>query len=179
MKHDQTLSLYHQNQNYCFDLLFLSVSNKSSSIGFYNNFFTEIIIVFGMLIASLPFTLYVSCFRKNFSIIHDSQVLLFLSLITFFVLIVTLWIHFENNINILLALRLSLFNSISIMTGTGYSTENFSNWGYFTNTMFLIMMLVGGCSGSTTGGLKIFRIRYQALGIDARQHAIRYTRLTM
>ena len=45
------------------------------------------------------------------------------------------------------------------MTGTGYSTENFSNWGYFTNTMFLIMMLVGGCSGSTTGGLKIFRIQ--------------------
>ena len=52
-----------------------------------------------------------------------------------------------------------MFNSISIMTGTGYSTENFSNWGYFANTMFLIMMLLGGCSGSTTGGLKIFRIQ--------------------
>ena len=134
-------------------------STKSSSIGFYNNFFTELIIVFGMLIASLPFTLYVSCFRKNFSIIHDSQVLLFLSLIIFFVLTVTIWIHFENNINILLALRLSLFNSISVMTGTGYSTENFSNWGYFANTIFLLMMLIGGCSGSTTGGLKIFRIQ--------------------
>ena len=134
-------------------------STKSSSIGFYNNFFTELVIVFGMLIASLPFTLYVSCFRKNFSIIHDSQVLLFLSLIIFFVLTVTIWIHFENNINILLALRLSLFNSISVMTGTGYSTENFSNWGYFANTIFLLMMLIGGCSGSTTGGLKIFRIQ--------------------
>ena len=134
-------------------------STKSSSIGFYNNIFTELIIVFGMLVASLPFTLYVSCFRKNFSIIHDSQVLLFLSLIIFFVLIVTIWIHFENNINIFLALRLSLFNSISVMTGTGYSIENFSNWGYFANTIFLIMMLIGGCSGSTTGGLKIFRIQ--------------------
>ena len=134
-------------------------STKSASIGYYNNVFTELIIVFGMLIASIPFTLYVSCFRKNFSIIHDSQVLLFLSLIIFFVLIVTIWMHFENNINILLALRLSLFNSISVMTGTGYSTENFSNWGYFANTIFLIMMLIGGCSGSTTGGLKIFRIQ--------------------
>ena len=74
-------------------------STKSSSIGFYNNVFTELIIVFGMLIASLPFTLYVSCFRKNFSIINDSQVILFLSLIIFFVIIVTIWIHFENNIN--------------------------------------------------------------------------------
>ena len=45
------------------------------------------------------------------------------------------------------------------MTGTGYSTENFSNWGYFANTIFLIMMLIGGCSGSTTGGLKIFRMQ--------------------
>ncbi len=134
-------------------------STKSASIGFYNNVFTELIIVFGMLIASLPFTLYVSCFRKNFSILNDSQVLLFLSLVIFFVLVITIWMHFENNINILLALRLSLFNSISVMTGTGYSTENFSNWGYFANTIFLIMMLIGGCSGSTTGGLKIFRIQ--------------------
>ena len=70
-----------------------------------------------------------------------------------------LWVHFNNNINIFLSLRLSLFNSISVMTGTGYSTENFANWGYFANTMFLIMMLLGGCSGSTTGGLKIFRIQ--------------------
>lgn len=134
-------------------------STKSSSIGYYNNFLTELIIIIGMLTASLPFTLYISCFRKKFSILFDSQVLLFIFLIVFFVLSIGLWLHFNNNINIFLALRLSLFNSISIMTGTGYSTENFSNWGYFANTMFLIMMLIGGCSGSTTGGLKIFRIQ--------------------
>ena len=134
-------------------------STKSSSIGHYNNLYTELIIIFGMLAASLPFTLYIACFRKNFTSLFDSQVLLFFSLIIFFVLSIALWIHLNNNINIFLALRLSLFNSISIMTGTGYSTENFSNWGYFANTMFLIMMLLGGCSGSTTGGLKIFRIQ--------------------
>ncbi len=134
-------------------------STKSSSVGYYNNFFTELVIIFGMLTASLPFTLYISCFRKNFSSLFDSQVLLFLSLIVFFVLCMAIWLHFNNSINIFLALRLSLFNSISIMTGTGYSTENFSNWGYFANTLFLVMMLIGGCSGSTTGGLKIFRIQ--------------------
>ena len=134
-------------------------STKSTSIGYFNNFFTELIIIFGMLAASLPFTLYITCFRKKFSSLFDSQVMLFISLIIFFVLSMALWLHLNNNINIFLALRLSLFNSISIMTGTGYSTENFSNWGYFANTMFLIMMLIGGCSGSTTGGLKIFRIQ--------------------
>jgi trk system potassium uptake protein TrkH len=134
-------------------------STKSSSIGYYNNIFTELTIVMGMLLASLPFTLYISCFRKNFSIFSDSQVLLFFSLIILFVLAIAVWLHIENNINILLALRLSLFNSVSVMTGTGFSTENFSNWGYFSNTVFILMMLIGGCSGSTTGGLKIFRIQ--------------------
>ena len=134
-------------------------STKSNSIGFYNNFFTELVIVTGMILASLPFTLYISCFRKNFSILHDSQVHLFLSLIIFFVITIAIWIHVENNINILLALRLSLFNSISVITGTGFSTENFSNWGSFSSTLFLAMMLIGGCSGSTTGGLKVFRIQ--------------------
>tara|TARA_E500000178_G_C16990123_1_gene740378 strand:- start:31 stop:1476 length:1446 start_codon:yes stop_codon:yes gene_type:complete len=134
-------------------------STKSNSIGFYNSFFTELVIVIGMILASLPFTLYISCFRKNFSILHDSQVHLFLSLIIFFVITVAIWLHVENNINILLALRLSLFNSISVITGTGFSTENFSNWGSFSNTLFLAMMLIGGCSGSTTGGLKVFRVQ--------------------
>ena len=134
-------------------------STKSSSIGYYNNFFTELIIIFGMLAASLPFTLYIACFRKNFISLFDSQVLLFFSLVIFFVSSIALWVHINNNINIFLALRLSMFNSISIMTGTGYSTENFSNWGYFANTLFLMMMLIGGCSGSTTGGMKIFRMQ--------------------
>ena len=134
-------------------------STKSSSIGYYNNFYTELTIIFGMLLASLPFILYISCLRKNLSSLFDSQVLLFFSLIIFFILSLTIWLHLNNNINIFLALRLSMFNSISIMTGTGYSTENFSNWGYFANTLFLIMMLIGGCSGSTTGGMKIFRIQ--------------------
>ncbi len=134
-------------------------STKSASIGHYNNLFTELIIIVGMILASLPFTLYISCFRKNFSILHDHQVLLFFFLIIFFVSAIAIWLHIENNINILLAFRLSLFNSISIMTGTGFSTENFSNWGSFSNTLFISMMLIGGCSGSTTGGLKVFRIQ--------------------
>ena len=45
------------------------------------------------------------------------------------------------------------------MTGTGYTTTNFSSWGSFSTTLFLIMMLIGGCTGSTTGGIKVFRIQ--------------------
>ena len=45
------------------------------------------------------------------------------------------------------------------MTGTGYTTANFSSWGSFSTSLFLIMMLIGGCTGSTTGGIKVFRIQ--------------------
>ena len=51
------------------------------------------------------------------------------------------------------------FNIISILTGTGYVTENFSNWGQFPLIYFLILMFIGGCAGSTTCGIKIFRIQ--------------------
>ena len=104
-------------------------STKSSSLGFYNNFFAELIIVLGMVLASLPFTLYISCLRNNFSILKDGQVRVFIFLIIIFVLTIAIWLHIEKNINISNALRLSLFNSISVLTGTGFSTDNFSNWG--------------------------------------------------
>ena len=54
---------------------------------------------------------------------------------------------------------MSIFNGISLMTGTGYSTANFSNWGSFSSSLLMFMMLIGGCTGSTTGGIKVFRFQ--------------------
>ena len=62
-------------------------------------------------------------------------------------------------------LRAISFNVISILSGTGYVTENFSDWGQFPLIYFLILMFIGGCAGSTACGIKIFRIQilYQFL----------------
>jgi len=57
------------------------------------------------------------------------------------------------------AIRLVTFNLISVMTGTGYATSDFSLWGEFAMTMFFFAMFVGGCAGSTTCGLKVFRFQ--------------------
>ena len=51
------------------------------------------------------------------------------------------------------------FNTISIISGTGFVSENFENWGNYASVLFLILMFVGGCAGSTTGGLKVFRFQ--------------------
>ena len=57
------------------------------------------------------------------------------------------------------------FNVVSILTGTGYVTQNFSQWGNFPLIFFLVLMFIGGCAGSTTCGIKIFRVQilYQFL----------------
>ena len=52
-----------------------------------------------------------------------------------------------------------LFNIISILTGTGYVNAQFDNWGSFSLVLFLILMFIGGCAGSTTCGVKIFRLQ--------------------
>lgn len=134
-------------------------STHDTSIGFFNSIYVEIIIIVGMIMSSLPFMLYFKGLNKKNLIFKDPQVKLFLFLAFFFVLIIAIWLTNHKDIPFLTALRLSSFNSISIMTGTGYATSNFTNWGTFAVSVMLFMMLIGGCTGSTTGGLKIFRIQ--------------------
>ena len=62
-----------------------------------------------------------------------------------------------------LILRISTFNVVSILSGTGYVTSDFSVWGNFPLIFFLFLMFIGGCAGSTTCGVKIFR--FQILGL--------------
>ena len=51
------------------------------------------------------------------------------------------------------------FNTISIISGTGYVSTNFEEWGNYASVLFLLLMFIGGCAGSTTGGLKVFRFQ--------------------
>ena len=58
-----------------------------------------------------------------------------------------------------LNLRTIFFNVISIIPGTGYVNDQFDNWGSFTIVLFLSLMFIGGCAGSTTCGVKVFRFQ--------------------
>ena len=110
--------------------------------------------------ASLPFILFVKMYNNDIkSIFLDKQVKGFFLLLLLSIFIIAIWLNTKLNINFIEAIRVSTFNVISIITGTGYSTEDFSKWGGFAIGLLFIFMLIGGCTGSTTGGIKIFRIQ--------------------
>jgi len=143
-------------------------STSDMSIGKYNNVNVEFTISIFMILGSLPFVLYLQTLRGNTSaIFKDSQVKVFVLLIIASVLIVTFW-KYQNTATFLNNFRSSFFNTISIFTGTGYTTQDFNNWGHFIIVLFLFLMVIGGCAGSTTCGIKIFRLQilYQTAKIQ-------------
>ena len=143
-------------------------STSDMSIGKYDNINIEFTISIFMILGSLPFVLYLQAVRGNiFAIFKDNQVQFFILLVITSVLIVTFW-NYQNTATFFNNFRASLFNTISIFTGTGYTTQDFNNWGSFVIILFLFLMLVGGCAGSTTCGIKIFRLQilYQSAKIQ-------------
>tara|TARA_B100001559_G_scaffold62910_1_gene50642 strand:- start:375 stop:1184 length:810 start_codon:yes stop_codon:yes gene_type:complete len=134
-------------------------STKNNSIGYFDNIWIEIIIIIGMIAASLPFIIYAKSLSNIKSIFMDKQVKGFLYTLIISIFIIAIWLNLKLNVNFIESIRISAFNVISIITGTGYSTEDFSEWGSFAISMLFIFMLIGGCTGSTTGGIKIFRIQ--------------------
>ncbi len=133
-------------------------STKSESLGAFNSLNIEIIIVFGMIVGSLPFIHYLSILKSGWkNLINDQQVKWFLLILFFLVSVVTFNLYI-NGQNFFSSLRVSFFNVVSIVTGTGFGTDDFGQWGGFATTLLLILMFMGGCAGSTTCGLRMARV---------------------
>ncbi len=135
-------------------------STKNMSIGFFDSFYIEITSMSFMLISALPFLLILQTFKgKLFEIIKNSQVQFFFITVIVLILLTTFWLQKYYEVSFFQALRIASFSIISISTGSGFSTYDFSTWGSFTTIILLFFMLVGGCSGSSSCGLKVFRLQ--------------------
>jgi len=139
-------------------------STYSESIGYFKNPKIEIISIIFIVLGSLPFIAYLKFLKGDKKIFYtDVQIkgliyiLLISVLLMFFYLIIS-----NQEYSFLDNLRISAFNVVSVLSGTGYVTADFSAWGKFPLIFFLFLMFVGGCAGSTTCGIKIFR--FQILG---------------
>ncbi len=137
------------------------MANYDHSFSLYAGGAHYVAVVF-MILAALPFVRYVQLLGGTAKPLwRDSQVRGFFIVIIFSVLLVTAWLWGREGVMTELAFREALFNVVSILSGTGYSSADYMSWGTFPVVMFFFVGLVGGCAGSTACSVKIFR--YQLL----------------
>ncbi len=142
-------------------------STSDGSVGHFDSALIDAIATAGMIVGGLPFILYLRVAQGDkFALFQDTQVRVFLGVVAALVLIGTGFLWLDNGLHPLQALRYASFNLVSIITGTGYATSDFYRWGAFAVPLFFMIMFIGGCAGSTTCGIKIFR--FQVLYAAAR-----------
>jgi len=142
-------------------------STSDASIGHFDSAALDWIIIVFMIMGSLPFVLYLSVVRGDPKALWmDTQVRWFFAIVVVAIVMIVLWLVAASDLDILAAIRQSTFNVISIITGTGYATADYNAWGALPVTAFFFFMFIGGCAGSTSCGIKIFR--YQVLFATAR-----------
>ena len=142
-------------------------STYDRSVGLFENPWIDVIATVFMIAGSLPFLLYLQALRgQPNALVTDSQVRWFFGFLGTAVVATILYLHLELERPIFDAIRAAAFNITSIMTGTGYATEDFAAWGAFAPPLFFLLMFIGGCAGSTTCGIKVFR--FQVLYATAR-----------
>ena len=144
-------------------------SSHDLSFAYFNSQKIEIISVAFMIIGSLPFVLYLQFLHgQRSSLFKDDQIKLFLIILILVIIFTAIWLSNFKSLSAYESIRLATFNITSILTGTGYSNNNFSNWGSFGSVIMIIIMFIGGCAGSTTGGIKIFRLQLLFRGAKAQ-----------
>ena len=152
-------------------------SNYNESIGYFNSATIEITAIIFIILGSIPFIAYIKFLNGNKRIfISDSQIRTFIKIIIFSIIILFFYLAFQNKNFSEINLRSISFNVVSILTGTGYVTQQFDNWGNFPLIFFLILMFIGGCAGSTTCGIKIFRVQILYLFLVNQLKKIIYPR---
>ena len=152
-------------------------SNYNESIGYFNSPTIEITSIIFIILGSIPFIAYIKFLSGDKKIfISDSQIKSFIKIIIISILILFFYLVLQNKNFEEISLRAISFNVVSILTGTGYTTKEFDNWGSFPLIFFLILMFIGGCAGSTTCGIKIFRVQILYLFLINQLKKIIYPR---
>ena len=123
-----------------------------------SNFVHYSAIVF-MFLSSCPFTVIIAGISGNISKLFSDQQVRYYFLFTLFMsLMVTATLYFKNEYDLERAFRVATFNVVSVLSTSGFALEDFTLWNPIATLLFLILLPLGGCSGSTSGGIKIFRL---------------------
>ena len=121
----------------------------------------DMVVTIFMIIGSLPFGIFLVALLNNAwgRLVSDSQIQFFMAVVIGLTALMTIYLLYGFNVDVPTAFRLAAFNVTSILTGTGYATTDYGAWGPFSIGFFFCLMFVGGCAGSTSCGMKIFRFQ--------------------
>lgn len=134
-------------------------ANYDTSLGYFANPAIPWIASFFMLLGGTTFILLLRAGSGDFrALFGDEQFQLYIIILLFAALSLTLWQMVVSNRDAAEALRVSVFSVITVATTTGFAVEDYTKWGSFPIMMFFFLLFVGGCTGSTAGGIKIFRL---------------------
>lgn len=139
-------------------------SNYDASFGHFSS--SPFLVVTGtlfMVAGALPFVLYIRLMKRDFEPLwKDTQVRAFITFLLLAIALITL-VQVIKGREVGDALMHTAFNVVSVVTTTGYATEDYGNWGSWSLMVFFYLMFIGGCTGSTSGGMKIFRFQLSQL----------------
>ncbi|MBN2041301.1 MAG: TrkH family potassium uptake protein [Spirochaetes bacterium] len=133
-------------------------SPKNTSVGFYNSTYIDIVITVFMMLAGTNFILHYRMISGRYrSLLQDAEFRTYLGIFAAATLLISFNLYgFYETVGE--SLRYAAFQAASVLTTTGYATADFEKWPYFAQAVLFLLMFVGGCSGSTGGGIKVIRI---------------------
>ena len=134
-------------------------STKQSSVAYWNSPFIEYVIAIFMILSAMNFSLYFMCMRGRFNqLLRDDETKWFLGSIFVTTLMIAVSLVLQNGYDVEEAFRKSLFQVATLHTSSGFATDDYMNWAPFTWVLLIYCMLAGGCTGSTSGGIKMMRL---------------------
>jgi trk system potassium uptake protein TrkH len=144
-------------------------STHDASMGYFNSFWIEMVGTSFMLIGAMPLVMY-----AHFFIVHHGdrtkrrydQVQGLFAIYATAVFLLSVWNWAHNDMAFFMSVRQSMFNAASMLTGTGFASADFSQWGSFALGVMFILYFIGGCAGSTAGSIKIFRWQILMKGLN-------------
>lgn len=134
-------------------------STKQASIAYWNSPYIEYVVAIFMLLSGINFSLYLVCIKGKVNrLFKDEEVHWFLGSVGIITGLITVALVVQDHYGWELAFRKSLFQVASVHASCGYVTDDFNLWPHFTWLLLLIAMISGGCTGSTSGGVKNMRL---------------------
>ena len=134
-------------------------STKQASVAYYNSPYIEYVISIFMFISGINFTLVLLFVNRKFKkFISNAELKFYFSSVVFFTAVIAIALYYTSPMGMEESFRKSLFQVISLQTSTGFATDDYMQWTPVLWGLLTIIMLMGACAGSTTGGLKCIRM---------------------